>query len=452
MEKKRMTLVALALILLLLLLTIFLVNNSLIKKNKTPAKDTGLPGSDDDGSEDTDGSGTKHPDGAVANPDGTYTYPDGLLYDQYGNLISGTVKPGTSAAEGNLNNSAGTLTPDQEVINSLEFHKYTGVQAAEKVASFISTMRKTDGSYYFSKECSSEKSGPEEIQNNNWAIMAYSALYDSTKKDVYKTRLLADWELSAADKSSGDLYTSFQLYQLYLLTDNYPTLLSQEDKEGLFRKVNSVGSSVITGYEPLEDYAMIIATLSRASFISSMILDETDDDSSPEVFQNAEDLLAKAEARAENTLLQKNSVSLKEGSCWIELAKLQKYELTGEESLLTESESYFESLDMDKEFENTVLLDNSIPMNLLPCAEALLILDEKTDNQEFVEDARAILQGYLKYSWDVFERRLCSGDGGILAKRVTSNNDGRKVMTDNAYFTYLLSQEKIKDYEFKWLK
>jgi hypothetical protein len=285
--------------------------------------------------------------------------------------------------------------------------------------------------------------------------MAYSGLYESNKNKEYEQKLLENWDLSAEDDSAGDLYTSMQLYELYKLSQKYPNLLTVNDRKGLFRIINSVGSSLISAYVPRNDFAMIIATLSRASFLSSELNNELKFDMSPEVFQNADKLLDMAIERNsnENIILEKNNIKLREGQCWIELAKLKKFEMTNEVSILNESESFFNKLDLSSEFMNPKILDTSIPMNLLPCVEILLILDEKTGNKEYLDDARAILNAYLKYNWDIPQRQFCQGDYGILSKRlINTNPEGRKLMTDNAYFVYLFTQKGIKDYEFGWLK
>ncbi len=431
MEKKNV-LIVLVIVLLLLLLLIFIGSN--MSNSKSSDKDKEGEGTDTD--DEGDGSGSGSGSGSVGEAGENDENTTGSAVPGQGGLLPGLT---------------GNLTEDQLVIKNLEYHKYTGLQAAEKVELFIRSMRKQDGNYYFAESCNDEKSGPEQVQNNNWAIMAYSALYDKTRKDVYKSRLISDWDISAADKTSASLYTSFQLYQLYLVSGKYP-ILTEIDREGLFRKITSVGSSAITGYEPGEDYAMIIATLSRASFMSSMIVEEKELDGSPEIYNNAEELLQKAKDRGEIVLLEKNGVKFEEGSCWIELANLQKYDLTKENALLEESKEFFTNLDLSSEFDTPKLLDSSIPMNLLPCAEALLELHKRTGDGEFLTDARSILQAYLKYNWDIPERKFCSEDYGLLAKRLTSDEDGRKIMTDNAYFIYLLSDENMQNYEFKWLK
>jgi hypothetical protein len=329
----------------------------------------------------------------------------------------------------------------------------TGIEVSENIELFISSMK--DETYYFSREvCDGQKLESTEVQGNNWAILAYSGLYDTTLRQKHLDSLIMNWDVSAEDKDSGDLYTSFQLYQLYLLAEKYP-ILDDMDKEGLKRKLTSVGSSLITGYEPLEDFAMIIATLSRESFISSDLIGERSKDNSPEVFENAKSLLSLSEERSkrETTLLEKDGAVLKEGQCWVELARLQEYQSTKKNETLVGVASYFDKLDLSSEFGDTVLLDRSIPMNLLPCAEALLILNQKTGDVSYLEDARAILGAYLRYNWDIPERKFCNGDFGILSKRLSAlNPDGRKGMVDNAYFIYLFTREGIKDYSFAWMK
>ena len=329
------------------------------------------------------------------------------------------------------------------------------MQVAQNIELFLNSLNQQNGEYYFKKGCDDDTTGPVHIQNNNWAIMAYSGLYESNKNKEYEQKLLENWDLSAEDDSAGDLYTSMQLYELYKLSQKYPNLLTVNDRKGLFRIINSVGSSLISAYVPRNDFAMIIATLSRASFLSSELNNELKFDMSPEVFQNADKLLDMAIERNsnENIILEKNNIKLREGQCWIELAKLKKFEMTNEVSILNESESFFNKLDLSSEFMNPKILDTSIPMNLLPCVEILLILDEKTGNKEYLDDARAILNAYLKYNWDIPQRQFCQGDYGILSKRlINTNPEGRKLMTDNAYFVYLFTQKGIKDYEFGWLK
>ena len=156
------------------------------------------------------------------------------------------------------------------------------------------------------------------------------------------------------------------------------------------------------------------------------------------------------------TFIKRKNFTFYKDFCWMQLAKLELYDATGDEHWLNEVESFFESVDFSRLKEENQMPRFNVLTELQPCADALLRLHKASSEQRFLEDAIALEEHMLSYSWDSDALPECNGNNGFLSMlkldKLQKNCEGNlKVHTDNAYSIYLFSLTPDQAYNTtKW--
>ncbi|MBD3204242.1 hypothetical protein GF327_08150 [Candidatus Woesearchaeota archaeon] len=341
-----------------------------------------------------------------------------------------------------------TSKPAEEKPEEIPVRKISvkGIEAAEKIGLFLETMESQD-SYYWIKECSGQKTDNTQVQMNYWALMAYTGLYDSTNNEQYRQNVFSNWEKISKDDTGASIFLS---HQLISFNKKFRSHLDGENKAILDNKIEEMGYDLASGiYEPgPADKAMIKSILARNAYLSL----ELSGKKTKSILDKADQLLNSAvqDNQAQDVLFSEKNIH--EDDCWIKLAQLQKYRITNDETILANVRNYFDMVNFN-EISKTILLDNSIPMNILSCSEALIELNEITGDKKYLDDSKEILKAYLVNNWDMQENKICNSDYAVTSRRNSPNlkeDQLSKTFSENAYLIYLLTNEKIRHNTFEW--
>ena len=131
-----------------------------------------------------------------------------------------------------------------------------------------------------------------------------------------------------------------------------------------------------------------------------------------------------------------NDNPFKYNSCWPELANMEIYAATSDDSNLAQALDLLDTYDP----AGNVLYMGFLT-NIEPCGELYLKAYEATGDDKYRQGAEKIVRHILEHRWDTAENNLVSGSGTVL------RDDMSKVdtLTDVAYLVRILSA--LKDSE-----
>lgn len=141
-----------------------------------------------------------------------------------------------------------------------------------------------------------------------------------------------------------------------------------------------------------------------------------------------------------------DGLDVTDASGWVQLARLELYKATGNESHLNGVEDFYRKARLSDHLGDT----DSVASILLSNIESLIILYDLTGDQSYADEAYALAQHFVTYYWDNSYHPVFEGDNGFLTLPTYSNTESQiKTVTDNSHAAYLFSQPLLKDKNFR---
>jgi len=275
-------------------------------------------------------------------------------------------------------------------------------------------------------------------QTNAWALYSYTSLYSSTGDTAYLKKAQKEMSIISSDCSSNPddcLWILVQMINYVRATgDNqYSTLISDLGNRLLTTSENS--STMLLGIESRE-LAMLYEMNGQKQYL----------DESLARMQLSKGLWSNTGSDQTQALLYvDNGFQFYGYACWSELAEVELYKATHDNSYLQNAENFFNSANIDKHSRKIEYL-----VALEPCIDSLQQLSSITGNQLYSNEAVNASQYIVTYRWDpnIQIAKKYNGDAGFLSDVYVGQN--WKLTNDASYMVYLLTQ--MKDSQFQILE
>jgi hypothetical protein len=311
----------------------------------------------------------------------------------------------------------------------------TGSSIAQQSTKFFDNMRQTNKQYYSAEDCIGNRGQPTcSIESfyvndsNSWTMFAYSGLYQATENQVYLQNAKNDAQVLFQDCSINPdncLWMLVQMIQYQKLTNDnqYSPIISNLGQRLMS---NSENDAMMLGIESRE-LAMLYEMNSQQSYLDEAV----------SRLQQSQNLWINDTSvdSYERLVYTDNNQPFYGPACWTELAQIELYQATNNQTYLTNARNFFDSVNIDK---HASAIDALI--NLNPCIDSLLKLSTITGNQKYYNQAANATQYLVTYRWDspLSMAEKYNGDGGFLSNRYYTDNT--KFISDATYVVYILSQ------------
>jgi len=320
----------------------------------------------------------------------------------------------------------------------------SGNQIALRSASFLDGIKTFDNHYYFSVYCSQNSTYNDCVlydyylnQTNAWALYSYTNLYSSTGDSSYLGKAQNEMKVISNDCSANldsCLWILVQMINYERVTgDNqYSNLISVLGSRLLSTSENS--STMLLGIESRE-LALLYEMNGQKQYL----------DESLARLQMSKNLWSNTGSDQTQALLYvDNGLQFYGYSCWSELAEIELYKATHDNSYLQNAANFFNSANIDKHSRKIEFL-----VALEPCIDSLQQLSSSTGNQLYMNEALNASQYIVTYRWDpnIQTAKKFNGDSGFLSDVYVEQ--GWKLTNDASYMIYLLTQ--MKDSQFQIL-
>ena len=298
------------------------------------------------------------------------------------------------------------------------------------------------------------KSSPVALPHLAWRMLALTAQYEiapSPKllKDIYST--FEDFQsktdgvdetaslwivLRAYEATREPAYLKFFMEGASQSAMRLKLQVSDQDLTERMAMSNvTLGFTLLEASKLFSDPALLKSPAANASegSLYGLILSAW-----PPLFKEQSDrLFAFAEALSDRgPVALKSEPSFKRQSCWIALANSYRYEISKDGGALREAREFFKRADFVH--RPAADYDFGTLQMILPCADALKRLSKY--DESFKGDLKALIERHILTHLDSRSRKLCQGDGGILAG-VPKDGDmclNMKSTSDTAWTSYLL--------------
>lgn len=321
----------------------------------------------------------------------------------------------------------------------------TGNEIAQRSANFLDLMRTNDGKYYFVQECvdNSTEIGcyiyELSTQNTNaWPLLAYTSLYKSTADSSYLEKAKEDMRILSeycSANSEDCLWILVQMIEYQKATGDtqYSSLISNLGQQLLV--TSEKNSTMLLGIESRE-LALLYGMNGNETYLH---------EATTRMYESKSLWSNTGPDELQASLYLDNGFRFYGYSCWTELAQIEIYQATNDESYLASAKSFFDSANIDKHSRK---IDQLIALQ--PCAESLMKLYSISGSQTYRDQALNISQYIVTYRWDPDTQiaQKYNGDYGFLSRSYLYHN--WKIITDTSYMIYLLAQ--MKDDQFQILE
>lgn len=297
-------------------------------------------------------------------------------------------------------------------------------EVSSEISSFIETQRNEDGFYNSSSNCPYDAAGCPMSdfipQLNMWTSLAYLSEYQRTGDSSFLDKskndadLFIDWCNESDSNSQQCPWTLVQMNYLYEETrdDKYKDfILSQSEHI----EQDIVADPMLMGIEAREFAIVHELTGSQDSL-----------DTSLRKMSNANDLL-------DNGFIgyAADGFFYHPFDCWTQLANVELYRSTGDQSYLEEAEVFVSDAKMRL---NHIFLSEMT--DIQPCIDLHLQLYDETGNEDYLNTAKKMSNFVLVNFWDSNENFLKEGRGAVLHHE----NDQIDSLTDGAYMVFLMNR------------
>jgi hypothetical protein len=331
-----------------------------------------------------------------------------------------------------------------QVTNPSPVMTLSGNEIAVQSSGFIDSLR-TDDEYYFIKECvenTTEKDCAiydfDMNHSNAWPLYAYTSLYKTTGDSSYLLKAKDDIQtLSNYCSLNPDdcLWILVQMieYQKSINDTKYSSLITDLGQHLLTTSENN--STMLLGIESRE-LALFYGMNGESKYMDEAKLR----------LEESKNLWSNTGPDEHQALLYiDNGFSFYGYSCWSELAGIELYQATKNQTYLHNAVNFFDAANLD---QHTTKIDQLVALQ--PCVESLLKLSSITGDQKYRNQAINISQYIVTYRWDpdIQIATKYNGDGGFLSRVYMYDN--WKIIPDTSYMIYLLTQ--MKDVQFQILE
>ncbi|MFH1054876.1 MAG: hypothetical protein V1744_02145 [Candidatus Altiarchaeota archaeon] len=322
----------------------------------------------------------------------------------------------------------------------------SGAQIAESTYGFLQKLVDEDMPAVQSYDCKDGGCIPVDESRYTPQLLAWSLLADSSMQktkpnDLYLNRI--NTKMDYLMKACYDEVNNCRGYEIYVndatciasimqVYDAYSITKKPEHRDFLV----GVGSCSTGATMSLP---MIEAIYSRESALISQIHPNVK--KVPYYSSRARLRLGWAESRLPQSLThyQDGGFEFKQSACWVQLAKLELYKATGNESYLSQVKEFFGGAKLNEHLSGDPSLSLSV-QDIGSCSESLLNLYDITKDSAYKREAHSLSQYLLDRYWDSPYNGVVSADGGFFA--VPSNvQENRKLISDNAYIIYLFNRQ-----------
>jgi len=320
----------------------------------------------------------------------------------------------------------------------------SGAEIAESSAAFLDAMRREDEQYFYAVDCDENANQKDCVlvafypnDTNGWPLIAYSGLYEATGNNAYLQKARTDSQIlfrKCSIRPEICLWTLVQIMEYQRVTGDQdfaqlisslgPNLLAESEKN----------STMLLGIEARE-LAMLYQLSGREEYLNE----------AKQRLQESKNLWQEnGPDKYQTSLYAVDGFKFYSHSCWTELAEIQIYEASRDQTYLQNAVRFFDSAKVDnyaRKIEQLVALQ--------PCIEALLKLAAITGNEKYRTQAISVSQYIVTYRWDpdIPIAMKYNGDGGYMNKVYSFHN--AKILPDASYMIYLLT--RMKDVQFEIL-
>ena len=315
----------------------------------------------------------------------------------------------------------------------------TGNEIATKSSNFLTKMKRADGKYDYSMNCTDTggcvKKGDSYTQTGAWAVLAYAGLYKSTNDPNYLQKMngeVTDLISSCNGKEDECLWILVQMIKAYNITKNSQYLTFVENLANrLMTNNDEENSSMLTGIESRE-FALVYELTGDQKYLNE-----------------ANVRLAKSKVAwnpaidSFNALIyNSSSFTFYRYACWTELAESEIARASGDNQAKANVINFLKSANFESNYKTMEHLST-----LQPCIETLLNAYQQTGDRQYFDQAKFLMQYIITYRWDspIPVATKYNGDGAFLFEWFTGDNV--KTVTDTGYMMYLLSQMPNEQFE-----
>lgn len=349
----------------------------------------------------------------------------------------------------------------------------SGLDIAKESVSFFDKLSDERGVFSI-MACSSKENcyleRPAESTTYAWRLLAFSGLYLNTREERYKTLIYDNFrKLSETYYGPDAFWLLPQVYEGFRATQDISFLSFYYSVAAQFRSfiifktdeelLNSPMIRAIEAYELAQAYYFlgskrISGELKKRGVVFS---DSKSFDFDRSLFLNQSKRLLELGEKASYSgkPVLKDFLEFKQDSCWIQWAKLQLYQATGERKYLDEVHSFFSRARLGTRLPLEVQF--SAPVQVHPCIQALQDLTKiykasnfKDQASIFEKDVDFLIQNFIIPIWDSKHSPKCLGDNGFLSNYRSKEllcDSNNKLNTDASYSIFLLSRQKNSMYK-----
>lgn len=318
--------------------------------------------------------------------------------------------------------------------------KLSGIEIAEKIMKFVKSMKKPDGTYAFSLECSrnnggaicaeSDKSLLADLSINAAVVEAYDSLFEATGDAAYNSNSVGEAENAVQTCLSNVTRHIFCIEIVPLLVKEY----QRTGDERYLALVDAHRTDLLAGSsdEPLPNIFAIGALVAIYSL-------DNDEEVKAKAVEAANNIDETKVSEMNQLLTGSGENAVYSLSCYAQLARLNVYSITGNNEYVNKAREFFDGASISQ-----LLNEIQNPDILVACATALADLSKITNDMRYENEASNILQAIVTNYWDYENAVIFTGDNAILSTTAALANEKR---TDLAAFA-AKAFAKLSDREF----